>query len=98
MNFPPRFILGAATAAYQIEAAWQDDGKGPSNWDDFAHRKGKIANNDTRDVVCDHYHHYREDVALMREIGLDAYRFPISWPRVLPNGRGAVNEPGLDFL
>jgi beta-glucosidase len=75
INFPQGFTLGTATAAYQIEGAWQDDGKGPSIWDDFAHKTGKIANNDTGDVACDHYHRYKEDVALMSQIGLDAYRF-----------------------
>ncbi len=96
-GFPRGFILGAATAAYQIEGGWREDGKGPSIWDDFAHRKGKIANNDTGDVASDHYHRWQEDVAIMREIGLDAYRFSISWPRVLPLGRGAVNAKGLGF-
>jgi beta-glucosidase len=97
MNFPRGFTLGTATAAYQIEGAWRDDGKAPSIWDDFAHRPGAISNGDTGDVACDHYHRYKEDVAIMRNIGLDAYRFSISWPRVLPTGRGPVNEPGLDF-
>ena len=96
-NFPADFVWGAATSAYQIEGAWNEDGKGESIWDRFSHTPGKIENGHTGDVACDHYHRWREDVALMREIGLDAYRFSISWPRVLPSGRGQVNTAGLDF-
>ena len=97
MNFPKGFIWGVATAAYQIEGAWNEDGKGESIWDRFSHTPGKIANGDTGDVACDHYHRWREDVALMKEMGLRAYRFSISWPRLLPEGRGRVNAAGLDF-
>jgi len=96
-KFPKDFVWGAATAAYQIEGAWNADGKGESIWDRFAHTPGKIDNGDTGDVACDHYHRYRDDVALMRRLGLHAYRFSISWPRVLPTGRGAINATGLDF-
>ena len=96
-KFPKDFVWGAATAAYQIEGAWNADGKGESIWDRFAHTPGKIDNGDTSDVACDHYHRYRDDVALMRQLGLRAYRFSISWPRVLPAGRGATNPAGLDF-
>jgi len=97
MRFPDSFVWGAATSAYQIEGAWNEDGKGPSIWDTFAHTPGRIWNGDTGDVACDHYHRYREDVALMKRLNLGAYRFSISWPRVLPAGKGAVNLPGLDF-
>jgi beta-glucosidase len=96
-SFPSDFIWGAATAAYQIEGAWDEDGKGESIWDRFSHTPGKIANGDTGDVACDHYHRWREDVALMKELGLRAYRFSISWPRLLLEGRGRVNAAGLDF-
>jgi beta-glucosidase len=96
-SFPDGFAWGAATAAYQIEGAWNEDGKGESIWDRFCHTAGRIANGDTGDVACDHYHRWREDVGLMRELGLKAYRFSISWPRVLPEGRGQVSPQGLDF-
>lgn len=97
MTFPKNFLWGAATAAYQIEGAWNADGKGESIWDHFAHTPGKIDNGDTGDVACDHYHHYRDDVALMGRLGLQAYRFSTAWTRVLPNGFGALNPAGLDF-
>ncbi len=96
-TFPSDFVWGAATASYQIEGAWNADGKGESIWDRFSHTPGKIINNDNGDVACDHYHRYRDDVRLMRQIGLRAYRFSISWSRVIPNGVGAVNEKGIDF-
>jgi beta-glucosidase len=95
--FPEGFVWGAATAAYQIEGATTADDRGPSIWDRFAHTPGRISNGETGDVACDHYHRYREDVALMAELGLDAYRFSVSWPRVLPEGTGRVNQAGLDF-
>jgi beta-glucosidase len=95
--FPADFVWGAATAAYQVEGASDADGKGPSIWDRFAHAPGRVTNGETGDVACDHYHRYREDVALMAELGLGAYRFSISWARVLPEGTGRVNEAGLDF-
>lgn len=97
VTFPADFVWGAATAAYQIEGAWREDGKGESIWDRFSHTPGKIANGDTGDVACDHYHRYREDIQLMRELSLGGYRFSISWPRVLPAGRGPINPAGLDF-
>ncbi|MBU43980.1 MAG: beta-glucosidase [Spirochaetaceae bacterium] len=92
------FTWGAATAAYQIEGAHDADGKGPSIWDDFAAR-GKIRKKQTGNVACDHYNRMKEDVALMKSLGLKAYRFSVSWPRVLPNGSvaGGLNQPGLDF-
>ncbi|HUS15149.1 MAG TPA: GH1 family beta-glucosidase [Chloroflexia bacterium] len=95
--WPSDFIWGAATASYQIEGAWQEDGKGESIWDRFSHTPGKVENGDTGDVACDHYHRWRDDIALMRDLGLAAYRFSIAWPRILPDGRGAVNPAGLDF-
>jgi beta-glucosidase len=95
--FPDGFIWGAATAAYQIEGAWNADGKGESIWDRFSHTPGKIANGDTGDTACDHYRRWPDDVALMKALGLRAYRFSISWPRVLPTGRNPVNPAGLDF-
>ena len=97
LNFPEKFIWGAATASYQIEGGWDADGKGESVWDRFSHTPGKIHAGDTGDVACDHYHHWKEDVALMKNLGLKAYRFSISWPRVLPTGRGTINQPGLNF-
>ncbi len=96
-TFPVGFTWGAATAAYQIEGAWDEDGKGESIWDRFSHTPGKIETGENGDIACDHYHRWPEDVALMKEIGLNAYRFSIAWSRVLPNGRGDVNQPGLDF-
>lgn len=97
MGFPQGFVWGAAASSYQIEGAAREDGKGPSVWDVFAHEPGRVYNGHTGDIACDHYHRYKEDVALMREIGLHAYRFSVSWPRVLPAGIGAVNAVGLDF-
>ncbi|MFQ6102388.1 MAG: GH1 family beta-glucosidase [Anaerolineae bacterium] len=96
-RFPKGFIWGAATSAYQIEGAWDEDGKGESIWDRFCHTPGKIANDETSDIACDHYHRWREDVALMQDLGLGAYRFSTAWPRLLPKGRGNVNQAGLDF-
>lgn len=97
MSFPEGFIWGASTAAYQIEGAASEDGKGPSVWDMMCRRPGAIWNGQSGEVACDHYHRYREDVALWKEIGLRAYRFSISWPRVIPAGTGPVNEKGLAF-
>jgi beta-glucosidase len=96
-EFPAGFVWGAATAAYQIEGGVRADGRGESIWDRFAHVPGRVRNGDTGDVACDHYHRSREDVALVAKLGLDAYRFSVSWPRVLPDGTGAVNPAGLDF-
>ncbi len=97
LKFPDDFVWGAATASYQIEGAWNEDGKGESIWDRFSHTPRKIEGGSTGDVACDHYHRWRGDIALMKEIGLEAYRFSISWTRILPVGRGKVNQSGLDF-
>ncbi len=97
LRFPPDFVWGAATAAYQVEGAVSEDGRGPSIWDTFAHTPGVVLGGDTGDVATDHYHRFREDVALMSSLGLTAYRFSISWPRVQPDGSGKVNQKGLDF-
>ncbi|MFZ5912197.1 MAG: GH1 family beta-glucosidase [Chloroflexota bacterium] len=96
-KFPHNFLWGAATAAYQIEGAWNEDGKGESIWDRFSHTPGRVTNGDTGDIACDHYHRYLDDVALMRRLGLKAYRFSTAWTRILPAGRGRINAPGLDF-
>jgi beta-glucosidase len=95
--FPPGFVWGAATAAYQIEGAADEGGRGPSIWDTFSRTPGKVHNGDTGDVAADHYRRHREDVALMRDLGLGAYRFSTSWPRIQPGGSGPVNAEGLDF-
>ncbi len=97
LSFPKNFVWGAATAAYQIEGAPAEDGKGPSIWDTFAHRPGVIADGTNGDVACDHYHRWPEDIALMRALNLDAYRFSIALTRIQPNGRGPANPAGLDF-
>jgi beta-glucosidase len=97
VGFPKDFIWGTATAAYQVEGAWDADGKGESIWDRFSHTPGKIENGDTGDVACDHYHRYPQDVDLMASLGFPAYRFSISWPRILPQGTGEINQAGLDF-
>jgi beta-glucosidase len=97
LTFPPQFYWGTATASYQIEGGWNEDGKGESIWDTFSHTQGKIRDGSTGDVACDHYHRWKEDVALMKEIGCNAYRFSISWPRVIPKGKGKVNPLGLSF-
>ncbi len=95
--FPPGFLWGAATSAYQVEGSPLADGAGPSIWQRFARTPGRIANGDSGDIACDHYRRMESDVALMRELGLTAYRFSVNWGRVLPQGRGAVNEAGLGF-
>jgi beta-glucosidase len=96
-RFPDGFLWGAATSAYQIEGAVREGGRSPSIWDSLCRVPGAIHGGDTGDVADDHYHRYRDDVALMASLGLKAYRFSVAWPRVLPAGRGAVNEAGLDF-
>lgn len=96
-KFPEGFLWGAATAAYQVEGAWNEDGKGESVWDRYAHSGGRVDRGDSGDLACDHYHRMKEDVALMKELGLKSYRFSISWPRVIPSGTGAINKKGLDF-
>lgn len=95
--FPEDFLWGVATAAYQIEGACREDGKSESIWDRFAHTPGKINDDSNGDISCDHYHLYREDVALMRDLNIKAYRFSVSWPRILPQGSGKVNRAGIDF-
>ena len=97
LEFPPGFVWGAATAAYQIEGAAAEDGRTPSMWDVFSHTPGKVANGETGDVAADHYHRYAADVALMADLGIAAYRFSVSWPRVIPGGVGAINPRGIDF-
>ncbi|MGW0770202.1 GH1 family beta-glucosidase [Streptomyces sp. NPDC002676] len=95
--FPHDFLWGTATAAYQIEGAVAEDGRSPSIWDTFSHTPGKIANDDNGDVACDHYHRWREDIRLMRQLGVSAYRLSVAWPRVRPGGDGPVNPEGLAF-
>jgi beta-glucosidase len=95
--FPQDFYWGTATASYQIEGACQEDGKGESIWDRFSHTPGKIKNGDTGDVACDSYHRWRDDIALMRAMNLNSYRFSVSWPRIQPAGSGAANSSGLAF-
>ncbi len=97
LHFPEGFSWGAATASYQVEGAANADGKGPSIWDTFSHAPGNVRGGDTGDIACDSYHRYREDVALIASLGLDSYRFSVSWPRVQPGGRGAANSKGLDY-
>lgn len=97
MPFPGDFVWGAATASYQIEGAASEDGKGLSVWDVFTRKPGAVWRGHNGDIACDHYHRFADDVALMRQLGLNAYRFSISWPRVLPEGTGRVNPAGLDF-
>src|SRR5579872_5970105 len=96
-RFPNDFLWGAASAAYQIEGATHEDGRGESIWDRFCRLPGKVRNQDDGDIACDFYHRYPDDIRLMRGLGLDAFRFSIAWPRILPNGRGRINEKGLDF-
>lgn len=97
MGFPEHFLWGAASSAYQIEGAAHDDGKGLSIWDAFSHTEGRVWKGQTADIACDHYHRYAEDVSLMQAIGLQAYRFSVCWPRVLPEGTGRVNDAGIAF-
>jgi beta-glucosidase len=96
-TYPPGFLWGAATAAYQIEGATSEDGRGPSIWDTFAHRPGNILRDDNADVACDHYHRWESDLDLLVDLGVNAYRFSTSWSRILPTGRGQTNTKGLDF-
>ena len=96
-SFPQGFVWGSATASYQIEGAAREDGRGESIWDRYCAIPGNVLGGDTGEVACDHYHRYREDVALMKQMGLKAYRFSVAWPRILPEGRGRVNEKGLAF-
>ncbi len=96
-NFPHDFLWGVSTSSYQIEGAAKADGRGESIWDRFSHTQGKISDGSNGDIAVDHYHRYPEDIKLMKQLGINAYRFSIAWPRVLPQGRGAVNAAGLDF-
>jgi beta-glucosidase len=96
-GFPEGFLWGVSTAAYQIEGAVDEDGRTPSIWDTFSHTPGAVDNGDTGDVACDHYHRYREDADLIAGLGVGAYRFSLAWPRLQPEGRGALNEAGVDF-
>ncbi|CAK9325173.1 unnamed protein product [Citrullus colocynthis] len=97
-DFPEHFLFGTATSSYQIEGAYDEDGKGVSNWDVFSHIPGKVKNNDTGDVANDHYHRFLGDIELMHSMGMNAYRFSISWTRILPKGRfGKVNRRGVTF-
>jgi beta-glucosidase len=95
--FPPTFVWGTATAAYQVEGAAAEDGRGESIWDRFSATPGNVTNGDTGAVACDTYHRYTEDIRLMRALGIGAFRLSVAWPRVLPEGRGRVNQAGLDF-
>jgi beta-glucosidase len=96
MNFPENFLWGTATAAYQVEGAANEDGRGASIWDTFSHTPGKVYRGDTGDIACDQYHRFEEDLDLMAELGLQAYRFSVSWPRIQPEGSGSANQKGLD--
>ena len=97
VRFPDGFLWGAATAAYQIEGAVDEDGRGPSIWDTFAHTPGAVLRGDTGDVACDHYHRWESDLDLLQDLGVGSYRFSVAWPRVIPTGTGPVNPAGLDF-
>src|SRR3990167_5939111 len=96
-KIPADFVWGAATAAYQVEGAAAEDGRSESIWDRFSATPGNVVNGDTGTVACDYYHLYGEDIRLMRELGLDAFRLSVAWPRIIPDGRGRVNPAGLDF-
>jgi len=97
MRFPAGFVFGAATAAYQIEGAADEDGRGWSIWDTFCRTPGAVTHGDTGDIACDHYHRMNEDLDLLQELGVGAYRFSVAWPRIQPTGKGPANQPGLDF-
>ena len=97
MGFKKDFVWGAATAAYQIEGAYNEDGRGMSVWDVFSQQPGKVFDNHNGNVACDHYHRFQEDIKLMKEIGIKAYRFSVSWTRIMPTGMGVINEKGVAF-
>src|SRR5215831_14222235 len=96
-RFPNGFLWGTATASYQVEGAAAEDGRGPSIWDTYSHSPGKVVNNSTGDVADDHFHRFKEDIQLMKWLGVKVYRFSVAWPRVFPQGAGAPNPKGLDF-
>lgn len=96
-HFAADFLWGASTASYQIEGAVAEDGRGETIWDRFSHTPGKVQNGDTGDVACDHYHRWQEDIGLLKRLNLSAYRFSVAWSRILPSGRGPVNQAGIDF-
>lgn len=96
MGFPKDFAWGAATSSYQVEGAWKEDGKGLSIWDVYTHECGNISDGSSGDIACDQYHMFRQDIGLMQSLGINNYRFSVSWPRILPDGTGKVNEKGLD--
>lgn len=96
-DFGPNFLWGVATAAYQIEGAWNVDGKGPSIWDTFSHTKGKIKTKETGDIACDFYHNYKQDIDIIKSLNMDVFRFSLSWSRIFPQGTGQVNQKGVDF-
>ena len=96
-SFPEDFTWGVATASYQIEGAATEDGRQPSVWDTFSATPGRVLNGDTGEIACDHYHRYKDDIALMAQLGIKHYRFSLAWPRIVPTGAGAVNEAGIDF-
>lgn len=95
--FPEGFEWGTATASYQIEGAWKEDGKGECIWDRFSHTPGHIADGTTGDVACDFYHRYEEDIAILKKLGIQVYRLSIAWARILPEGIGKINRKGIDF-
>lgn len=97
MAFNKGFIFGTASASYQVEGAYNEDGKGLSIWDVFSRETGNVAHGETGDVACDHYHRYKEDVAILKKLGIKNYRFSISWTRIFPDGTGKVNPAGLKF-
>ncbi|MBB5325736.1 beta-glucosidase [Anoxybacillus tepidamans] len=97
IQFPKEMKWGAATASYQIEGAVNEDGRGPSIWDTFSHIPGKVKDGDNGDIACDSYHRYEEDIEIMKDLGIDVYRFSVAWPRIFPKGAGEVNEKGLEF-
>ena len=97
MKFPENFMWGASAASFQIEGAWNEDGKGENIWDRFSHIPGNVENFDNGDVACDYYHRYPSDNSIMKELGLHTQRMSISWARIFPEGTGQINQKGLDF-
>ena len=97
LALPTGFVWGTSTSSYQIEGAASEDGRGPSIWDTHCKLRGRVSNDDTGDIACDHYHRYRQDIQIMSDLGIQAYRFSLSWSRLMPRGRGSVNQKGLDF-